>query len=125
MKKELILATTLIFSLPFAAWAGFEEGLAAYRKGDHNKAMAEYQMAVDAGDERALGRLGAMYLYGLGTEKDYNKAYIWFALADETGDINADRFRDAASSMLTPAQLRQAEIEIGNYIDKFEKPQEQ
>lgn len=125
MKKQLILATTLIFSLPSAAWAGFEEGLEANRKGDHQKAMAEYQMAIDAGDKRALGRLGAMYLYGTGTEKDYSKAYIWFALANETGDTNAARFRDAAASMLAPAQLRQAEIEIGKHIDKFEKPREQ
>jgi TPR repeat protein len=125
MKKELTLAITLLLSLPQAAWPGFEEGLDAYRKGDHEKAFTEYQLAVEEGDERALGRLGAMYLYGVATGKDYSQAYVWFSLANETGDPNAARFRDAASSMLTPAQLRQAEIEIGNYIDKFEKPQQQ
>lgn len=125
MNKELLLATTLIFSLPTTSWAGFEEGLEAYRAGDHNKAFTEYQLAVEAGDERALGRLGAMHLYGLGTEQDYSSAYVWFSLANETGDPNAARFRDAASSKLTPAQIRQAEIKIGKYIEKFEKPSEQ
>lgn len=125
MKRELTLVTALMLSLPQTGWSGFEDGLEAYRKGDHTTAFTEYTAAVEQGDERALGRLGAMYLYGLGTEKNYSKAYVWFSLANETGDHNAVRFRDAAASMLTPVQLRQAEIEIGSYIDKFEKPVEQ
>lgn len=127
MKKQvhLFLLPILALTVPQIVWPGFEEGLAAYRNGDHKRALIEYQKAVEAGDERAFGRLGAMYLYGLGTEKDYLKAYVWFALASETGDTNANRFRDAAASQLTAAQLHQAESLISEYAERLEKRQSQ
>ena len=91
------------------AVADFETGVEANRSGDRATAYKEFQTASMNGDNRAYGKLASMYLYGLGTEKNYQQAYIWFQMAYLTGEKEAERFRDAASSMLSREAFYEAE----------------
>jgi len=98
----------LLLTIPPVAWAGYEEGEAANRAGDREAAFVHFQQAAERGDVRAYGKLAAMHLYGTGTAKDPVIAYVWFALAEEHGDSLAERYRMAASAVLTRSQLEQA-----------------
>ena len=81
--------------------ADYIAGEEANSKGDRDTAFQEFYAAAEKGDGRAYGKLGSMYLYGLGTEKDSHKAYIWFHMAYLNGEREGERFRDAASSLMT------------------------
>ena len=79
----------------------YEAGEQANQKGDRKTAFIKFHAAAQQRDDKAYGKLASMYLYGLGTEKDYHQAYIWFHMSYLSGDRYAERFRDAASSMMT------------------------
>ncbi len=113
----IIFLSVIGYSTP--ANADFEKGMEAYRLENYETAFAEFKLAAEKGDDRAFGKLGALYLYGRGTDKDYLKAYIWFGLAALSGDKYAPRYRDAASSMLNSTQVYQAEEEITTLSEKF------
>ncbi len=91
-----------------AATADYIAGETANSKGDRDTAFNEFYNAAQQHDGRAYGKLGSMYLYGLGTEKDYLQAYIWFHMAHLNGEREGERFRDAASSMMTREQYLKA-----------------
>jgi len=118
MRKLLLL----LCLFPFAVHAGFEDGVSAYDKGDYATAMKEFTQAAQHGDVRALGKLGGMYLYGVGTAKDMVMAYVWFDLAASVGDAGAAKFRDAAAVQLTTPQLREASKLAEEYYDQYILP---
>ena len=86
------------------ATADYIDGEEANAKGDRDTAFSEFYNAAQQGDGLAYGKLGSMYLYGLGTKKDYQQAYVWFHMAYLNGEREGERFRDAASSMMTREQ---------------------
>ncbi len=90
------------------ASADYIAGEEANKRGDRQTAFNEFYTAAQEGDGRAYGRLGSMYLYGLGTDKDYHKAYIWFHMGYLTGERESERFRDAASSMMNREEYLKA-----------------
>ncbi len=68
------------------AWAGFDEGLAAYQRGD----------------------------YGQGVPRDYVQAHMWFNLAASKSPPGEDRDkaaknRDNVAKVMTPAQISEAQ----------------
>lgn len=102
-------AVALLSAVPQIAGSGYEEGEAANRVGNREAAFTAFNDAARHGDVRAFGKLAAMYLYGLGTPRDYTSAYVWFSLAEEQGDRLAERYRMAASSAMTRTQIEQAQ----------------
>lgn len=88
--------------------ADFEAGAVANQQGDRATAFREFQAAAFERDTRAYGKLASMYLYGLGTKKDFTLAYVWFDMSYLAGDRYAERFRDAASAMMTRIEYLQA-----------------
>ena len=115
IKKTFLLGCVLaMFStVPQIAGAGYEEGEEANLSGNREAAFSHFLAAAEQGDVRAFGKLGAMYLYGLGTARDFASAYVWFSLAEEQGDKQAERFRMAASSAMNRAQFEQAHLLLG------------
>jgi len=103
-----ILALIIFISIPLSVQADYIDGEEANQKGDRQTAFKEFYGAAQIKDKRAYGKLGSMYLYGLGTEKDYYQAYIWFHMAYLSGEREGERFRDAASSMMTREQYEKA-----------------
>lgn len=102
--------------------ADFEDGIKANMAGDSQTALIEFKAAAENKNNQAYGKLASMYLYGLGTEKNYLQAYIWFHMAYLSGENEGERFRDAASSMMTreeylkavdAAEIQRVEQELG------------
>ena len=81
---------------------------------DDAQAVKWYRLAADQGDAKAQSNLGAMYALGQGVPKDYVLAYMWRNLAS-AGASDADirekaaKARDALATMMTPAQVAEAQ----------------
>jgi TPR repeat protein len=77
----LVLAGSL--SLPVAA--GWDEGLAASKAGDHARAFEELMPLAEGGHGSAQSMIGVMYYNGEGVEQDYAAAAVWLNLAANQG----------------------------------------
>ena len=85
-----LIVCLLALAEPAVALAGpFEDGEAAYNKGDYAQALKWYSLAAEKGNPRAQSNLGNMYYYGRGVPKDYAEAVKWYRLAVEQGDARA------------------------------------
>lgn len=83
-----ILCVLLIF-MASPAFAGFDEGLAAYNKKDYLSALQEFKPLAEQGNSDAQNGLGVMYEKGLGVEKNDGQAIHWYRQAAEQGDESA------------------------------------
>jgi len=74
-----VLLTLLIStSLAVTAFGGqFEDGIAAYERGDYATAFILMKPLAEKGDAKAQHNLGVMYDYGRGVPQDYTKALKW------------------------------------------------
>ncbi|MEX0815303.1 MAG: peptidoglycan-binding protein, partial [Dongiaceae bacterium] len=87
--NRLVLALAIWFALTAPAWAGFEEGLAAYERGDYATAVREWLPLAQQGDAAAQFNLGVMYDTGKGVPQDYAEAVRWYRRAAEQGHAAA------------------------------------
>ncbi len=83
--KRLLLTFALLIGLAAPAWAGFNEGLAAYERGDYATALREFRPLAEQGDAVAQNNLGVMYRRGEGVPQDYAEAVKWYRKAAEQG----------------------------------------
>ena len=72
-----------------AAWAGFDDGVAAYDRGDYAAAFQAWRPLAEQGDVRAQYRLGRLYEAGEGVPGDDVEALRWFHAAGGQGDKQA------------------------------------
>ena len=86
-----VLAVVLLCISLSAARAGYDEGIAAYERGDYATALGEFLPMAQAGDALAQSYVGVIYHYGLGIEADLAKAIDWYARAADNGDATAQR----------------------------------
>jgi TPR repeat protein len=89
----LIAAMCVGFTLGLTApvWAGLDEGVAAYQRGDYATALREWRSLTKQGNAKAQFNLGIMYSNGQGVPQDYAKALQWFRKAAEQGNAEAQR----------------------------------
>ena len=73
-----------IFAAP--AWAGFDEGVAAYKRGDYATALREWRSLAAQGDAAAQYNLGLMYNKGQSVPQDYAEAVKWYRRAAKQGN---------------------------------------
>ena len=86
--KKLVTALFLIFAT--AACTGYyEDGMAAFRKGDHTTAERLFKKGAEQADSKSLSALAQMYLFGKGVLQDYAEAARLFTLAAKQGDSGA------------------------------------
>ncbi len=71
------------------AWAGLDEGVAAYKRGDYATALREWRPLAEQGNANAQFFLGLMYGNGEGVPQDYAKALQWWRKAAEQGVAGA------------------------------------
>src|SRR5215475_2555317 len=91
-KRPLLSLGSIALLLCLSAvpgWAGFEEGLQAYKNGDYATAVREWLPLAQQGDARAQFLLGALYAQGHGVPQDYGAAAQWFRQAAEQGHVGA------------------------------------
>jgi len=71
------------------AWAGWDEGVAAAKRGDYATAVREWRPLAEQGYAKAQFNLGLMYDNGQGVSQDYAKALQWYRKAAEQGNVEA------------------------------------
>ena len=87
-------------------------------KQDRKKAFEYYQTASELGDSEAMCRLAEVYRYGIGTRKNYQKAYQWFLVANP--DVSkhwglCPELCEYFEHYLTAKQIRDAKIWVRNW----------
>jgi len=88
MKRVTAFAVLLVV-LAAPAWAGWDEGVAAYDRGDYATALRELRVLAEQGHAGAQFNLGVMYGNGQGVTQDYVQAVKWYRKAAEQGDADA------------------------------------
>ncbi len=86
---RLISAVVLLVALAAPAWAGFDEGVAAYKRGDYATALREMRPLAEQGFAPAQYNLGIIYGKGFGGPQDYVEAAKWHRKAAEQGLASA------------------------------------
>jgi uncharacterized protein len=64
----------------------YEDGLAAFMRGDHVTAMRIFRPLAEQGDAKAQVALGDLFNNGLGVKQDYAEAVRWYRKAAEQGN---------------------------------------
>ena len=108
------LCAGFMLGLTAPAWAGFDEGVAAYNRGDFATAIREWRPLAEQGNAKAQYNLGVMYDEGLGVPQDYVQAHMWYSLAASRLPPGKDRDkpvknRDIVAKRMTPAQISEAQ----------------
>ena len=86
MKLALIrtlLAAVISLWLTTSAGAGYDDGWAAYKRGDYATALEEFLPLANEGNFISQFILGIMYRVGQGVPQDYAEAVKWYRLAAE------------------------------------------
>jgi len=83
----MLVAIITLSSRP--AWAGLQEGVAAYEAGNLPLAVREFRTAAETGDANCQYNLALMYERGIGVAKDEKEARVWYRKAAEQGNSNA------------------------------------
>ncbi len=90
MLKRILAGVVLSLMLTGGAVAGpFDEGVAAYQRGDYATAMRLWRPLAEQGLADAQNILGVMYGKGQGVPQDDAEAVKWYRLAAEQGDAQA------------------------------------
>ncbi len=89
LQRRYALIATLCagftLGLTAPAGAGFDEGWAAYQRGDYATALREWRPLAEQGNAKAQRNLGRMYRTGRGVSQDYAEAVKWYRKAAEQG----------------------------------------
>lgn len=83
-----LMSAVLLCAASFA-YAGFDEGLAAHKKGDYSTAFKEFKNVAEQGGASVQALVGAMYAEGKGVPQDYAQAAAWYKKAAEQGYASA------------------------------------
>ncbi len=84
-----VLSAGFTLGLTAPAWAGWDEGVAAYDRGDYATALREWRPLAEQGNANAQLLLGLMYDNGQGVPQDYAEALQWYRKAAEQGIAKA------------------------------------
>ncbi len=86
----LVVALSLLLPATGPAWAGFEDGMAAVKRGDYQAAHEIWLPLAERGDMRAQYNLGVLYDRGLGVPPNFAAAAKWYLAAAEQGHTDAE-----------------------------------
>ena len=88
--RAIVAAILFCISLSEAR-AGYNEGVAAYERGDYATALREFLPLAQSGDTLVQSYLGLFYQHGLGVKADLATAIDWYGRAADGGDALAQR----------------------------------
>ena len=90
LKLLALLFFTITLGMAQGANAGpFEDGHAAYTRGDYATALRLWSPLAAQGYAEAQNNLGVMYENGTGVPQDYKEAVRWYRLAAAQGNAKA------------------------------------
>jgi TPR repeat protein len=103
----LILAAQILGS--GGAVAGpWEDGMAAYNRGDYVPAVLVFRAMAQQGNAKAQAALGVMYRRGQGVSRNPARAFVWFSRAAAQGDPKAKTELHEVTQTMTGEELSQA-----------------
>ena len=76
-------------------------------------AAVNFHPMAEAGDVERQFNLGQMYAGGMGVVQDDSLAYMWYSLAAARGNEKALKNRDRVAIRMIPAQLAEAQFNLG------------
>jgi TPR repeat protein len=122
-KRNIVGGVVLAVQLTgtFAAVAGpWEDGMAAYSRGDYVPAVRVFRALAEQGNAKAQNVLGVMFRKGEGVPKNPARAHMWFSFAAKRGDAKATAALREVSRTMTPQEISQAQemakvCEASNY----------
>src|SRR5436305_1369139 len=104
----MIAAAALIVG-PAAVAGPWEDGMAAYNRGDYLPAMRLFRPLAQQGNAKAHKVLGVMFRNGEGVAKSSMRARMWLSLAARRGEAGANaELREVSRSMTAP-EISQAD----------------
>jgi TPR repeat protein len=122
MQIRMLMAAVVAAQLAsFEAAAGpWEDGMAAYNRGDYVPAFRLFRPLAEQGNARAQTALGAMFRRGQGVPKNPLRARMWFSLAAKRGDVGGRAALGQLSRTLTQQEISQSDAmanacEASNY----------
>ena len=86
----------------------WEDGMAAYNRGDYVPAVRLFRPLAEQGNAKAQSVLGVMYRRGEGVARSSVRAFIWLSRAAARGDTRAKAELRDVSQTMTPEELSQA-----------------
>jgi hypothetical protein len=104
-----------------AALAGpWEDGMAAYNRGDYVPASRVFRTLAEQGNAKAQNVLGVMFRKGEGVPKNPARAHMWFSFAAKRGEPGARAELREVSRTMTAQEISDAEAmakacEASNY----------
>jgi len=94
-----------------AAFAGpWEDGMAAYNRGDYVPAVRVFRALAEQGNAKAQNVLGVMFRKGEGVPKNPARAHMWLSFAAKRGDAKAKAELREVSRAMTAQEISQAEV---------------
>ncbi len=109
MRTATVLLALVIVLVAAPAWADFQAGVEAHKRGDYATALKELRPLAEEGDADAQFNLGVMYGSGQGVPQDDVQAHMWANLAAAQGDETARKAVDMLAEKMTPPQLADAQ----------------
>jgi TPR repeat protein len=103
-----LVAAALGMSGTFALAGPWEDGMAAYNRGDYVPAVQVFRGMAKAGNARAQMMLGSMYQRGQGVAKSSSRAFMWLTFAASRGDAKAKAELKTVEATMTADDLSQA-----------------
>ena len=112
MKKWMmvggLVVAAQILGIAGAVAGPWEDGMAAYNRGDYVPAIRVFRAMAEQGNPKAQSVLGVMYRRGQGVLRSPVRAFLWFSRAAARGDAKAKAELREVSQTMTPEELSQA-----------------
>jgi TPR repeat protein len=113
MRKRMIVGGAIIIAVQLmgslAAFADpWEDGMAAYNRGDYVPAIRVFRTLAEQGNAKAQNVLGIMFRKGEGVPKNPARAHMWFSFAAARGDAAAKAELRKVSRTMTAQEISQA-----------------
>jgi TPR repeat protein len=124
MKRRMLVGGLMLSAQIWGAMGAFagpwEDGMAAYQRGDYVPAIQVFRAMAEQGNADAQGLLGAMYRRGQGVRRNSVRAFVWFTRAAARGNSKAKTELHEVSQTMAPEELAQAKemaeaCEASNY----------
>jgi hypothetical protein len=111
MRKRIVVGSLIVAAQMLGgvgAFAGpWEDGMAAYNRGDYAPAIQLFRPLAAKGNARAQHLIGVMYHKGEGVARSSVRAFAWFSLAAAHGDGDAKAKLSEVSKTMTSDELSQ------------------
>lgn len=112
MRKPVVIGGMIVAAQIWGAagaLAGpWEDGMAAYNRGDYVPAIRLFRPLAEQGNPKAQSLLGKMYRKGQGVARNPAQAFMWFSLAARRGDARAKAELRAVSQAMSPQERSEA-----------------